>query len=153
MVPSHWAVSVNDFVCGFSLTLCDSVLYLKMIQMHENSVPPVPVLDQMRWLLVRPIISFDIYIYFIQLTYEKPPFWNEATAACLVDPKLEVTLSTTAVCWKYTTEFSQCVWFAETLPVCSAPCCINLMNCYLLLSTRFASMANNRWTWTAFRSD
>lgn len=53
---------MNDFVCGFSLTLCDSVLYLKMIQMHENSVPPVPVLDQMR--SVRPIISFDIIYIF-----------------------------------------------------------------------------------------
>ena len=96
------------------------------------------------------IVWYNLYI---QLTDEKPPFWNEATAACLVDPKIEVNLSTTAVGWTNTTGFSQCVWFAETLPVCSAPCCINLMNCYLLLSTRFASMANNRWTWTAFRSD
>ena len=32
------------------------------------------------------IVWYNLYI---QLTDEKPPFWNEATAACLVDPKIE----------------------------------------------------------------
>ena len=109
------------------------------------SIPPVPVLDQTALLSQ---ILFD-HIYLINIW--KASFLKRG-CRCLSWSK-EVNYPRLLFVGK-TTGFSQCVWFAETLPVCSAaPCCINLMNCYLLLSTRFASRANSRWTWTAFRSD
>ena len=68
------------------------------------SVPPVPVLDHMRLLIIKYYLSHQSHLIqyrliFIQLTDEKPPFWNEATAACLADPKIEVYRFIHDCCW------------------------------------------------------